>query len=257
MDESRKVVETRIHKHLSELLTELALFLIPIERYEYLEHRRKTKKFPAVWMPRLSEIGHNGRNDLRQAIRAWFGVNDSGKDASNQICQSAGLVIYREWSYFEGLLDMLLELKRYLDRYHGGNYDKFPVVSHVKTREGFRLLHTLIQYYGGGTFVSSKLGMKYRKRRKRDSEFDVLSADLNWGPFDLDFGIELLTFVRDRQMEMHPPLLHPVIEMPTKEQLLAYDGEDRLGPRLHKQIEKFGGYENVARRLGLEYFDLR
>ena len=203
-------------------------------------------------MPRLSEINRSGRDDLYWAIRRFCGVNRGGRDSSKRICKLAGLITYREWSYFEGLYDLLLELKRYLDQYHGGVYDKFPVVYHVKEKEGYELLHSLIQYYGGGNFVACKLGMTYRKKRTLKDELDILSADMNWGPFDLDFGIELLGFVRQQYLEMEPPLKNPAIEMPSKEQLLAHEGGSELGLRLHEQIVKFGGYESIARRLGLE-----
>ena len=50
---------------------------------------------------------------------------------------------------------------------------------------------------------------------------------------------------------MKPPLAYPVISMPTERDLKRYGLED-----LCHKVESFGGYENVARRLGLSFFDM-
>ena len=73
----------------------------------------------------------------------------------------------------------------------------------------------------------------------------------SWGTFSLDFAIELLQFIRERYAAMTPPLAYPVISMPTERDLKRHDYED-----LCHKVESFGGYENVARRLGLSFFDM-
>lgn len=213
-------------------------------------------------MPRLSELDQHGRQDLRHAICRFTSGGGDGAGGAKRFCKMAGLITFREWSYFEGLYELLLELKLYLDQYHGGNYQEFPVVSEVKNR-GHELLHTLIQYYGGRKFVASKLGMSYSKTgrsyaKRRDGssgrgEYTGLAVtDMYWGDFDLEFGIALLSFVRTRYLAMRPPLQNPVLEMPSRDILLTSSDDKTIGAYLDQQIHKFGGYENVARRLGLE-----
>ena len=219
-------------------------------RFEYVETYRSQHNRPAVWMPRPSELAHNGRDDLKQAINRFGG--------SNRICRLAGMVSYREWYYFEGQLELLMELKRYLDEQYDDDdnnnsdnddatatdgdkkYSKFPTAQQVK-RHGYEQLYSLIQYYGGRKFLAARLGM----------EVNRCSNDLSWGKFDLEFAIQMLLFVRQEQLHRDPPMTSPVISMPSKARLLS-SGD--LGIWLDAQILKYGGYENVARRLGLAFF---
>jgi len=50
---------------------------------------------------------------------------------------------------------------------------------------------------------------------------------------------------------MSPPLPYPVISMPSERDLKRYGCEE-----LCHKVDTFGGYENVARRLGLSFFDV-
>jgi hypothetical protein len=88
-------------------------------------------------------------------------------------------------------------------------------------------------------------------KRRLSKNQDVVAADMNWGPFDLQFGIDLLEFVRNEQLKRRPPMRHSVVDMPSQTKLLA-NGEK--GVYLDEKIQEYGGYENVARRLGLAYF---
>jgi hypothetical protein len=45
---------------------------------------------------------------------------------------------------------------------------------------------------------------------------------------------------------------NPALSMPSKGKLLSSGAEGEL---LDKSIQEFGGYENVARRLGLAFFE--
>ena len=210
--------------------------------YLYLEERRDTKNIPAVWMPQLSALKADDRDDLRQAIRRLVGSKKVGK--------IAGLISHRESKYFDGLYDLMRELKRYLDEHHEGNYTIFPTVSHLKKR-GYEELWTLIQYYGGRKFVAARLGMVFLSQEKKAKTYrELVSADMNWGLFDLDFGIDLFGFIREDHLKKNPPMRYPEIEVPSSAKLLA-SGE--RGIRLHEQMKRYGGYENVARRLGLAY----
>jgi hypothetical protein len=205
---------------------------------------------PSIWMPRLSELDVG----LRLAIIKHF-----GKD-SKAICQEGGLVPFREWNYIERQHDLMITLRDYLDAHYNGDYTVFP--QYVRLREeGHVRLFRLIQDFGGRRFVAARFGMQHHQQTptiNNKSEVDVY-PELNWGPFDLDFGIALLDFVRTQQMAKEPPLRYPMIAMPTRGELLAHQGAEdgdngRIGVLLDQKIVEYGGYENVARRLGLEYF---
>eukprot|EP00980_Cylindrotheca_fusiformis_P002932 scaffold683_cov124-Cylindrotheca_fusiformis.AAC.1 len=207
------------------------------ELYEYLNERRNTRHLPAVWMPLSSELIQAGRNDLRQAIERFGGFKLIGK--------KAGLIPSREWRYIEGQYDLMLELRAYLDDYCNGDYSTFPNVSKL-SEQGYERLDRLIQYYGGKRFVASRLNMQYCIDSSKSQVMDI-----SWGKFDLQFGTDLLEFIRTENMKKNPPLRYPVIAIPSPEKL-ANSGEK--GVLLDEQIRKYGGYENVARRLGLAFF---
>lgn len=145
--------------------------------------------------------------------------------------------------FFEGQLELLTLLKDYIDKYEGGDYSAFPIVTDIR-RNGYEQLHSLIQYYGGRKYLAYRLGM---------SAGSVLPTDdfcgVSFGPFDLSFAIELLTFVRQDHYRRSPPLNTPLLVMPSRGKLLEANRAD-----LDESIQRYGGYENVARRLGLAFF---
>ena len=168
---------------------------------------------PSVWMPRPSELRQNGHTDLFQAMQRSE-VRDWSK--------AAGMVPYAEWRYFEGQLELIVRLQQYL-----GDNQEFPIVSKLK-REGYDELYALIQDYGGRKFVEARLMG-------------------GWGPFDLDFARRLLLWIREDHMRRRPPLSQRTLAMPL-ERKLARTTE---GQWLASQMDRYGGYESIARRLGL------
>jgi hypothetical protein len=78
--------------------------------------------------------------------------------------------------------------------------------------------------------------------------------DLSFGPFSIDFAIDLLEYIRNHYMQLNAPLLvkPATIRMPTEYELFQNGRNDLI-----EGIQKYGGYENVARRLGLAYFDTK
>lgn len=199
-------------------------------------------------MPRPSELAAAGREDLKQAMHRFGGHESIGR--------RAGMIPYQEWFYFEGQLELLLELKRYCDeQQEQSDYSVFPTVSEMR-QKGYQRLYALIQYYGGRKFVALRLGMVSGRRTIPSRQYRV---DMDFGPFDLIFGIRLLTLIREDQWQKQPPLKRRVIAMPSPAKLhstvsLLPDGT-RLGVWLHGKINEYGGYENVARRLGLALFE--
>lgn len=251
--------------------------------YQYLQVRHKDHNMPKVWMPRLSELDM----DLRLALIKTFdnnvssggtddqqvfsGSSDDSSTTSDKICRQAGLIPYREWHYFERQLDLMVSLKEYLDEHCGGDYTVFPPYTTLPL-QGYDRLFRLIQDFGGRRFVAGRLGLHYRQNTSTTKQqqstnrgyqavngsYDTVDAmgDLNWGPFDLQFGILLLGTVREEQMRLKPPLRRQQrsISMLSPTQILA---KGERGRYLHAKMEAFGGYENVARRLGLDYLYVR
>ena len=214
------------------------------ELYDYLDDTRALRGRPSIWFPRPSELKKSGREDLATAMRRFGG--------SKRITKIAGLVPFREWNFFEGQYELLLLLKEYLDesspeKGDDGSlkYKVFPIVSDIRSKGNDRL-YLLVQYYGGAKFLSSRLGMAMKKTGSRRA----MQADLSWGQFSLEFAIRLCEFIRHLHMNVSPPIENPVISIPSPKLL------QRAGPEgvwLHEKIMEFGGYENVARRLYLEY----
>lgn len=230
----------------------MQLVIFDCGRYEYVDKYKDQYNRPSVWMPRPSELASQGRDDLRQAMNRFGGARG--------ICRTAGMVPYHEWYYFEGQLELLVELKRYLDEFCGGDYKCFPTVLDIQ-RNGYDQLHALIQYYGGRKFLTARLSMSEKIHSKINQGDDVVSRNrggnsggtvmMKFGSFDLIFAIRLLTFIREDHLKRNPPLQYPVLAMPTRAKLLSLADDDGW---LDTKIDEFGGYENVARRLGLALF---
>lgn len=222
-------------------------------RFEYLDQRQTQHMIPAVWMPRLADISNDGREDLALAIRRFGGAKKMRK--------KAGLVSYSEWKYMDGMYELLVLLKEYIEKEETCTvtskykYKTFPVVSKLSQR-GYSRLYHLIQYYGGRKFLAARLDMNGQRRRDSNGVAD----DSSWGPFDLEFGIEIYSLIRFLELRKQPPLQRPELFIPSQHTLLVRLDEwkdpywtKEKGLSLDKKIHEYGGYENVARRLGLAY----
>ena len=218
--------------------------------YSYLDSYKKYKSRPSVWMPQLSELKHEGYSKLFNACSRFkmlpdgdvFAKHSYSKrlpDGNTSIEYMAGLTPFKEWRFFESQLQLFVELQHYLNLHHAGNEGIFPDPADVKSRGHVQLSH-LIRIHGGKQLLATKLNMDLA------SNISVQS----WGPFSLNFAVQLLQFIRERYMTMSPPLLYPIISMPSEQDLIRFGCAE-----LAQQVEIFGGYENVARRLGLAFFD--
>jgi hypothetical protein len=203
--------------------------------YDHLDKVCVVRNRPAVWMPRPAEIREEGREDLFHAIARFGGAKE--------ISEIAGLVAYHEWRYFDGQLELMKALTTYLDERHGGDRMFFPTGTEIK-ESGCMSLYYAIQRYGGRKFLMSRFGMEVPKRSSKSY------LEMSFGPFSLDFAIDLLEYIRNDQMECKAPLKPAVIRMPTEYVLFQKGRSDLIDG-----IQKYGGYENVARRLGLAHFD--
>jgi hypothetical protein len=198
--------------------------------HEYLNERKTSQNIPSVWTPRLKRVEQYDRS-LKFAILRYY-------DTYENFWKVMGLIPHHEWMYLERQHDLMISLKDYCNEHLGGDLSTFPSGVRVKKEDG--RLFQLITDYGGRKFVAARLGMTHDYMDKRER------FDLNWGPFELEFGISLLSFIREDQMQQEPPLRHPAIFIPTQAKLLSTpDGS--VGEYLNKKILEYGGYENVAR----------
>jgi hypothetical protein len=214
------------------------LSVVVQELYEYLDECQEQRNRPAVWMPQPVEIGQNGQHGLKQCLFR-FG-------SPSKICKMCGLIPYREWIYFEGQLNLLRDLKQYLDEYQNSEYSTFPIALEVH-KNGHETLYALIQRFGGRRALASRFSMKSPTKGGSTGRGEY--EGVFFGNFSIIFAIELLDFVRADLMKQKAPLKVTAIRMPSKYKLVSAGREDLIN-----QIEVFGGYENVARRLGLAYF---
>lgn len=206
--------------------------------YEYLEHVKSKTGRPSVWMPRPSEISAAGRDDLKQAISRFGGAT--------HICERAGLIPYNEWRYFENQLELYMELDNYLRLYHNNTRTDFPRVGEI-LQNGNERLYDLVMNFGGGKLVACKLDMRYA------AETSVtLFQGISFGRFSLDFAVKLLQFVRLGVMEQSPPLQNPMLRMPSVADLIRANQK-----QIAIDVMSFGGPENVARRLGLDFSTIK
>eukprot|EP00816_Leptocylindrus_hargravesii_P003577 CAMPEP_0196814782 /NCGR_PEP_ID=MMETSP1362-20130617/45732_1 /TAXON_ID=163516 /ORGANISM="Leptocylindrus danicus, Strain CCMP1856" /LENGTH=492 /DNA_ID=CAMNT_0042191519 /DNA_START=272 /DNA_END=1750 /DNA_ORIENTATION=+ len=209
------------------------------ELYSFVSRYMEFSGRPSIFMPRLNDFSAHGRDDLRAAI-----VRSGGPEV---LCERAGMISYREWEYFESLYSLYSGLKAYIDIYHEGNTEVFPPLKEIKSK-GQRRLYNLIQKHGGRKIVAGRAGMKLSKATPTNRQ----TPAMQWGPFSLDFSLLLMNFIRSQMLKQIPPLaMTPTIKMPTEEVLMR-SGEQ--GRYLARKIEEFGGYENTARRLGLDFF---
>ena len=225
---------------------------VMVELLNYLYDCKDEKNRPSVWMPRPSELSEAGRSDLMGAIARYGG--------HRKICAQLGLVPHNDWYYFEMQFRLVLELREYLEKTDcGGERDAddpsdeycLPQATTILNDDDdkYQSLYGLIQYFGGRKFVASKLGLKLCSTGPRMTSRSVDDLQISFGKFNLDFAIRLLGFIRDDQMSKKPPLRPATIAMPKREYLIA-TGKAQLAD----EILVYGGYENVARRLGLDIF---
>mmetsp|Transcript_7088 Transcript_7088/g.10480 ORF Transcript_7088/g.10480 Transcript_7088/m.10480 type:complete len:428 (+) Transcript_7088:796-2079(+) len=241
------------------------------ELHSFLKCLQEGTGRPAVWMAQLSEIGNEGRNDLRLAISRYGGAV--------KICALAGLVPYKEWRYFESQLELFIELHAYLQKYDAdtsimanknmktkqrsdGGKLMFPRLADI-ANNGHGRLYDLVMDFGGRKIIAIKLNMNYQAQTK-----DKVLQGMSFGNFDLTFAIRLMYYIRKEMLECDPIATSGSsslssseteteteamnscnsIQMPTIKELLQ-NGEKELA----KDVLKYGGHESIARRLNLNF----
>ena len=243
-----------------------------MNRYQYLESYREIKQRPAVWMPQLAELKKTHSKlfnacsrfkTLPYMLPSFSAFSSADEIDDDKIHSVSGLVSFREWRHFESQLHLFMELEIYLTLYHNGSEEDFPDPSDVLLH-GHKQLYDLIRIHGGKTMLAQKLDMKFGWNTSDDvailnqtstitnKKVSSPRGYLRWGPFSVRFAIQLLQFIRSKYLLLNPPLSCAHISMPSESDLLRCGHVD-----LAAQVTRYGGYENVARRLGLLFFDVK
>ncbi|KAL7560716.1 hypothetical protein ACA910_021444 [Epithemia clementina (nom. ined.)] len=166
---------------------------------------------------------------------------------------------------------------------NGSNYEKLHAL--IQYYGGRKFLSARLSMNSGCSSNSQHATFSNAARTTATTQ------SLSWGAFDLVFAIRLLNYVREDLMQKSPPLalsspqpspssssgvttatkkMVPMIWMPSRSKLLQQNSFSSLGSNgnhhqtslvdniegrwLDEKIMAFGGYENVARRLGLMFF---
>merc|ERR1711862_744195 len=138
--------------------------------YDYLKAYKKKYNRPSIFMPRLSELSYNNRDDIRSAIFRFYG-------SVSNLCDETNLIPFHEWNYFENQFLLFCSLQEYIQKYcTNDDNDKncsrcFPALNGIKQRN--LLLFKAIQQYGGKKLLARRLDMSVTtnkstvKRKKR------------------------------------------------------------------------------------------
>lgn len=231
---------------------------VETELFAFLQWYNTARNRPTIWAPRLKEFSKSNRADLHMALLRLYNTYED-------ICNHHNLIPYSEWSYFESIYQLVSQLNStffYTENITTTNRDGvrkqllvFPKISELKQHTE---LYQLVQRHGGRRNVARRFGIALSRGEEECYQRDESLSNYTYGPFSFTFALSLLAFLRQKMANMQPKQRSAngsqcdmSISIPTKEELLEDAGES--GFFLHKQILEYGGYENVARRLGLNW----
>lgn len=123
-------------------------------------------------LPSAAQMRHGGRMDLARAIDRYGG--------SEAVAARFGMLSAAEYSYHNEFYNFLRELRLY--QVATGQEGKMPALTRM-AQDGRADLVRLIRKHGGQQVLAARLYLKLEKERK---------PYLLWGPFDLDFAIDML-----------------------------------------------------------------
>eukprot|EP00903_Cladosiphon_okamuranus_P006240 g6125.t1 len=224
-------------------------------------HYQLEEGLPAVWMVKLIDMANSGRRDMVNAIQ-----RAGGYDAA---VERLGLVHPIEWKSFADQLDTLRELKDFLTE-DGVLHKRMPTLMAFQDAGRTRLRKRIV-LLGGRKLVARRMGLQYKPGGREGSQE---GDGLEFGRFDLGFAVDVLEYVYEQELQRSPvprppprkgrdacgaeknrsrsqfKFRPPAIVLPRRDHLLAGGA---ASAKLVEQIEYYGGYENVARRLNLGY----
>jgi hypothetical protein len=257
------------------------------ELFAFLREYQPAIDQPTVWLPRSIQFSQAGRDDLSQAISKQGGQEAIGKQY--------GLVPYSHWQHFEKQLTVFKSLQSYIVQFGTPGYmpmltdieergwcqlkDGIAYLGGAKALAAKFCLRTGRKHSNADANLAQKQAQRrYNKHAwNDDSEHDDSRVNcikvsghyahkdtLGLGAFDLEFAIDLLEFIKSvnyrrllgeasaavKRGDADKDWWDSKITMPFRYDLLE-DGQEQLVLK----IEQYGGFENVARRLQLEYED--
>ena len=174
-------------------------------------------------LPSTAQLRRCGRKDLAQAIHRYGG--------SEVVAARFGMLSAAEYAYYHEFYSFLRELKRYQQA--TGQVGQMPALTRMK-QDGRGDLVRLVRKHGGQQVLAARLCLKLERQR---------GPRLLWGPFDMDFAIDLLNVSQAVALEIGSNCR---MLLPTEAELAAIGRPD-----MSAKIKHYGGRADVARRLGV------
>jgi hypothetical protein len=263
------------------------------ELYTFLSKNRPAVGQPTVWMPRKTEFAQAGRDDLSQALSRQGGLDNIAEQFGlvpyaqwhyfeKQLTVLKDLQSYIEEFGVPGQMPLLADIKDrgWKQLHHGiaalGGARTLSLRLGLSRPQGKSIAHI---------DPTKQNGFSLRKFKRRTIAHGIVNIPQRWhrrirlpngelveretlpvlslGPFDLGFALDVLEYVHAANYKRSPGESSAAVKrgdadsswdskigMPFRYDLLA-DGQIELV----LQIERYGGFEEVARRLQLEYQD--
>jgi hypothetical protein len=264
------------------------------ELYTFLSKNRPAVGQPTVWMPRKALFEQAGRSDLSQALSRQGGP-DAIAERYGLVPYSQWHYFEKQLTVFKDLQSYIdeygtpgympplkeIEEKGWIKLKDGiaafGGSKALAMRLGLARPQGLSVAHMDATKQSGISWqkpTRSQLSVdvvkpKRWQRRKRLPTGELVIAEpktpvlLGLGPFDLVFALDVLEYVKASHYKRSPGEVSAAVKrgdadsdwdskisMPFRYDLLA-DGQIELV----LEIEKYGGFEEVARRLQLEYQD--
>lgn len=212
------------------------------ECYTLAEEHSASLHVPLLFFPKLSDLVGWGRANMINTIRRYGGYE--------AVISSLGFIPFSQWNYFCRFYLLMKDLKTYLDEEEGGSR-QMPTLRDVK-RAGYHRLYSEVARNGGRKLVAARLGLPLKAGSGEKGKFATM---ISYGAFDFDFGVALLEYIMNKCWAQHPRERAARREkervnlfLPTAEELVGDERQDLL-----EKIVRYGGFENVARRLQLGF----
>jgi len=212
------------------------------ECYLLAEEHSEALHLPLLFFPKISDLVGWGRANMINTIRRYGGYES--------VVSSLGFIPFSQWNYFCRFYLLMKDLKTYLDEEEEGRRE-MPTLRDVK-RAGYHRLYSEVARNGGRKLVAARLGLPLKAGSGERGKF---ASMISYGTFDFDFGVALLEYIMNKCWAQHPKERAGRRErekvnlfLPTAEELVGDERKDLL-----EKIIRYGGFENVARRLQLGF----
>eukprot|EP00953_Heterococcus_sp_UTEX-ZZ885_P024004 13161-Heterococcus_DN1.PRE.2 len=259
------------------------------ELFAFLREYQPAIGQPTVWLPRSIQFAQAGRNDLNQAIRRHGGQEAIGKryglvpyshwqHFEKQLTVFKGLQSYIVQFGTPGYMPMLTDIE---DRGWCTLKDGIAYLGGAKALAAKFCLRIGRKHSDANINLAQKQAQRRHNRHASNDDdcehvydsrviyykvsgYYAHKDTLGLGAFDLEFAIDLLEYIKSvnyrrslgeasaaiTRGDADKDWWDSKITMPFRYDLLE-DGQEQLVAK----IEQYGGFENVARRLQLEYRD--